>query len=377
MTSRKKQLCVGAAILVLSCVRIASWAAEEGQPVVQIAILLDTSNSMDGLIAQAKSELWRVVNEFVTAKRDGKRPEFQVALYEYGKNSIPANEGYLRMILPLTTDLDEVSKQLFALTTKGGDEYCGKVIRAAVEGLAWSKSSDDLKLIFIAGNEPFTQGDMDYRQSCKAAIEKGIIVNTIFCGAQSEGIATKWQDGALLAEGKYMNIDQNRSTVHVDAPQDREIVRLGEELNKTYVPFGAQGQAGIQRQAAQEANARAAAPASAVERQVTKSSAFYRNAAWDLVDAAKEGRAKLDELKTDDLPENMRKMSADERKAHVESQAGRRTELQGQINKLSEERKQYVAQKMKDAAASGASTLDAAMIRAVREQAAKKNMKFQ
>ena len=42
-----------------------------------------------------------------------------VALYEYGKDSIPASEGYLRQILPLTDDLDEVSKQLFALTTNG------------------------------------------------------------------------------------------------------------------------------------------------------------------------------------------------------------------------------------------------------------------
>jgi hypothetical protein len=30
---------------------------------VQIALLLDTSNSMDGLIDQAKSQLWKIVNE--------------------------------------------------------------------------------------------------------------------------------------------------------------------------------------------------------------------------------------------------------------------------------------------------------------------------
>ena len=44
------------------------------QPTVQIAILLDTSNSMDGLIAQAKTQLWNVVNEFVRAKKDGRPP---------------------------------------------------------------------------------------------------------------------------------------------------------------------------------------------------------------------------------------------------------------------------------------------------------------
>ena len=35
---------------------------------VQIALLLDTSNSMDGLINQAKSQLWDIVNEFSLAK---------------------------------------------------------------------------------------------------------------------------------------------------------------------------------------------------------------------------------------------------------------------------------------------------------------------
>ena len=55
------------------------------QPSVQIAILLDTSNSMDGLIAQAKTQLWNVVNEFVRAKKNGRPPAIQVALFEYGK----------------------------------------------------------------------------------------------------------------------------------------------------------------------------------------------------------------------------------------------------------------------------------------------------
>jgi hypothetical protein len=49
-------------------------AAVEKQPVVQIALLLDTSSSMDGLIAQAKSQLWKIVNEFINAKQNGVRP---------------------------------------------------------------------------------------------------------------------------------------------------------------------------------------------------------------------------------------------------------------------------------------------------------------
>ena len=49
---------------------------------IQLALLLDTSNSMDGLIDQAKSQLWKIVNELATSKKSGKPIDFYVALYE-------------------------------------------------------------------------------------------------------------------------------------------------------------------------------------------------------------------------------------------------------------------------------------------------------
>src|SRR5690349_20225863 len=102
------------------------------KPLVQIAVLLDTSGSMQGLIEQAKGQLWKIVNEFLKAKQDGQTPEVQVALYEYGKTSLSRDSGWIRQIVPLSTDLDKISEELFALKTNGGDEYCGWVIKDAV-----------------------------------------------------------------------------------------------------------------------------------------------------------------------------------------------------------------------------------------------------
>src|SRR5476651_182625 len=61
---------------------------ETKKPLVQIAILLDTSNSMDGLIEQAKGQLWKICNEFIKAKQGGVTPEVQVALYQSGNNGL-------------------------------------------------------------------------------------------------------------------------------------------------------------------------------------------------------------------------------------------------------------------------------------------------
>jgi hypothetical protein len=91
------------------------------QDKVQIALLLDTSSSMDGLIDQARSQLWKVVNTFVDARRDGVAPFVEVALYEYGNNDLSVDNNYIRQVQPLTRDLDEFSKKLFSLKTNGGE----------------------------------------------------------------------------------------------------------------------------------------------------------------------------------------------------------------------------------------------------------------
>lgn len=341
---------------------------------IQLAILLDTSNSMDGLIDQAKSQLWKIVNELATAKKDNQPVELFVALYEYGKDDLPAKENYLRNIVPFTQDLDKISDELFKLKTNGGQEYCGAVIMEAVNNLQWNKSNDNLKMIFIAGNEPFTQGGIDYKSACKNAIKKGIVVNTIFCGNYNEGIQTMWKDGADISDGKYMNIDHNAEIVHITAPQDDEIIKLGRELNKTYLAFGYNGKEKKTLQAEQDANSMSLSSEVMVQRSVTKSGGQYRNSTWDLVDAKKDGSVKIEELKDEELPDEMKKMSIKERKEYVDKMSKERENIQSKINKLNEERSKYIAKKMLENKKDN--TLDAVMIKTIREQAKMKNYNF-
>jgi hypothetical protein len=354
--------------LLLSIGRM-GWAA--AQPQIQLAILLDTSGSMDGLIGQAKSRLWKIVNELAAARKDGLAPQLQVALYEYGQDSIPAASGYLRRIVPLTDDLDRISEELFKLQTNGGQEYCGQVIRAAVDGLQWNKQKDSLKLIFIAGNEPFTQGAIDYKDSCREAIARGIIVNTIFCGNYQEGLQTEWKAGADLADGQYLAIDADQVLPVIRAPQDEEIARLSQELNGTYLAYGKDGAGGKERQKEQDQNAASVSGEVLAQRAAAKASPQYSNPAWDLVDAKKSGRVKLEEMNEADLPREMQGMSVKERGAYVAALQGKRENLQKKIAGLHAERERFVAGALKSQAT--ANSLDAAIISALRRQAALKN----
>jgi hypothetical protein len=341
---------------------------------IQLALLLDTSNSMDGLIDQAKSQLWKIVNELAVTKKDGQPVDLYVALYEYGKDAIPSQEGHLRNIVPFTEDLDKISDELFKLKTNGGQEYCGKVILDAVNNLQWKKSNDELKIIFIAGNEPFTQGDVDYKKACKKAVKNGVVVNTIFCGNYNEGVQTMWKNGADISDGKYINIDHNAEIVHIDAPQDVEIIKLGQQLNKTYIAFGNSGREKKELQAEQDANSMSLSPEVMVQRSVTKSGSQYRNSGWDLVDAKKDGTIKIEELKDEELPDEMKNMNVQERKTYLDKMEKEREKIQTKINNLNNERSKYIAQKKLEN--KNENTLDAVMIKTIREQAKQKNYSF-
>src|SRR5690606_28713382 len=135
-------------------------------PKIQAAILLDVSGSMDGLIDQAKAQLWNMVNTMGQTRCDSKAPEIEIALYEYGRSSNDENAGYVKQLSPFGANLDEISQQLFSLQTHGGAEYCGQVIYTSLHDLKWDTAANVYKVIFIAGNEDFLQGDLHYNKAC-------------------------------------------------------------------------------------------------------------------------------------------------------------------------------------------------------------------
>ncbi len=98
---------------------VAAGTQVKAKKVIRIALLLDTSSSMDGLIEQAKSQLWKLVNQLSFSRYGATKPELELALYEYGNDGISSRKDWIRMVTPFTNDLDLVSEKLFALKTNG------------------------------------------------------------------------------------------------------------------------------------------------------------------------------------------------------------------------------------------------------------------
>ena len=339
---------------------------------IKVALLLDTSNSMDGLIDQARAQLWEIVNELSYAKCNMERPNLKIALYEYGNDRLSNENGYIRQVSAFTNDLDYISEKLFSLTTNGGNEYCGQVIQTSVNELTWGTNESDLKLIFIAGNEPFTQGPVNYMSASTNAKEKQININTIYCGDYNDGISSMWQQGAQLGNGDYMAINHNQQTVHIPSPYDDYILELNIKLNKTYIPYGKQGRKKVASQAIQDTNASKYGKANEVSRTVSKSSSFYKNSSWDLVDAEAEQEdfsyAKIDKQL---LPKGLQQKTNKELETYVSKKKEERIKIQQKIQEENNKRAKYItAEKKKN---NINNHLENAMLNAIKKQGQQKN----
>ncbi len=340
---------------------------------IDLAICLDTSGSMSGLIDAARQKLWAIVNDLALADP---MPELRVAVVTFGNDGHLPENGWVAVDVPFTDDLDRVSERLFALTTNGGTEYVGRVLRIAGQ-LDWTPSPDALRLAIVAGNESAHQdAEMPYEDVCRDLIGRGILVNAIYCGRPTDTEAPGWRDVALLADGHFATIDQNDGTVVVESPFDEELTQLSAALNETYVPFGDAGAAGLENQRAQDANATGLNSAAAACRAKTKASALYA-CSWDLVDACSSGQVTLADLEADVLPEFMREMTPEERAAYVADRKRAREDIQAEIAELGAKRDAFVADELARAALDRSRSFDHAVLAAVRSQAESRGFEFE
>lgn len=345
------------------------------QDTVQIALLLDTSSSMDGLINQARSHLWKMVDDMgkMTRVVDGKlrSVRIQLALYEYGNDTISSKQGFIRQVTPFTTDLDAVSEKLGALFTNGGSEYVPQAIETAVEQLAWSTDPAALRFVFVAGNEDFTQGPIAPTKAMTLAAAKDISVQLIHCGGQDES----WAAGAKLAQSDLMTIDQDRVAEHIPAPQDDQILALGNTLNGTYLAYGAQGQAAAARQVNADASSAKLSKKVALERSQLKAKPSYDNRTWDLVDAVAGDTGFLAKAKDEELPTELQGKSLAEKEQLVRAKAAERAQLKAQIAKLEAERTAFLAAEQARLGKADAPSLESELTKGTKKIAGKKGYK--
>jgi len=349
----------------------ASPKTKDSKRKIQLVILFDTSNSMDGLLDQAKSRIWEIVNETSELRHSGEIPTLEIAMYDYGNDGI-GQKNYVRKQLDFTSDLDMVSKKLFGLRTNGGSEYCGAVIQDALLELNWSSDSRDLKMVYIAGNEPFNQGPVSYKEVCKLAMDKDVVVNTIYCGDRDQGIKEFWKDGASCSKGDYFNINSNEKIVFIPTPYDDQINKLSIQVNSTYVSYGSMGLEKKALQMEQDTEAMDMAPAVASMRAKAKTSSNYNNSQWDLVDAFIADSLVLENLDEKHLPKELQGKSEEELNEYVEGKIKERKEIQDLISELSVKRDAFIKEERAKDKSDKKDDFGTAVTKSIKERAVSK-----
>jgi len=361
-------------IIVLSVASQLSLAdkqiAPKAAPRVEVVFVLDTTGSMGSLIAGAKAKIWSIANQIVLGKP---KPVVHMGLVAYRDKG----DQYVTKTYALTDNIDQVYTDLMKFQAKGGGDTPENVNQAlydAVHKLKWSQDRKTLKIIYLVGDCPPHNEYKDvptYDKTAKAAIEKGIYINTILCGnnAQAEQV---WRKIALAAEGTFLAIAQSGGVTQVATPYDKELGKLNTELVGTVVVYG--------DRATQMRNSTLNLGAAKYSSEIQAKRAVFagssgKAATGDLLDAIRDEKADLSKLKKDELPENMKKMSADERKEYLAKKQADRDKIVKKIKDLSAKRAEYIKKalaKSKD----GKKGFDHKVVETLQRQAARKDIRY-
>jgi hypothetical protein len=246
--------------------------------------------------------------------------------------------------------------------------------------------------------------DVKYPEICKAAALKDIVINAIRCGSDPE-TESVWQNIAAKSEGQYMSIAQSGGVTVVSTPYDAKLVELSAKLMRTGVYAGEridrESALKIETEAADEADM-AAAMKDAKKLAVDAAKGEFRGKATragagrgaavggalggmgfgsgvgnaDLLGRyARDGAEALDKMKDEQLPEEMKKMSADERKKYLEKKVSERKEIEKQIEDIGKQRAQYIAEEIKKHG-SGDKSFDSVVLDMLKKQGIKKGISF-
>ena len=119
---------------------------------------------------------------------------------------------------------------------------------------------------------------------------------------------------SLMGHGEYIPIPQDGgAVVIIETPYDGEIIELQNGVNRTVVPYGSHAQQTSVNQKTAQVGAASAPAASDMVSYLSKSRrsgpAEAVTGSGDLVADVAAGRQKLEALKDDDLPSDVRKMN--------------------------------------------------------------------
>jgi hypothetical protein len=326
---------------------------------------------MKGLINAAKQKIWSISNQITTGTPT---PYVKVGLVAYRDRG----DAYITKVFDLTDDLDKVYADLMGFQAAGGGDFPESVNQAlheSVTKISWSKDKKTLRMIFLVGDAPPHMDypdDVKYPETCKLAVMNDIIINTVQCGKHKE-TEKYWREICSLAEGSYVQIDaKGGPIVAVETPFDGDLAKINGELAKRTLSFGSH-----EAQAKGAAKAKAGAEL-APTAQADRVGFLIRNAgggtSYDLLHNVQTGKVKLEDLKKDELPAELRELNLEQQKDYLKKIDGERKELTQKALELDKKRNDFINKKNVENAKTTGSTFDNQVLQILQQQAGRNKL---
>jgi len=316
---------------------VPSTHAADIAPKIEVSFVLDTTGSMNLLLAGAKQKIWTIARQVAAGKPS---PAIRISLIGYRDRG----DQYVTKVFDLSDDLDAVYGHLMEFQAGGGGdtpESVNQALNEAVTKVSWSKDPGALKVIFLVGDAPphmDYSDDVKYPETLRLAKQAGIVIIAIQCGNYPPTTAS-WTDIATSSGGGFVQLDQSGGMTRTSTPVDAELARVGAELNRTVVPYG---NAARQSEVMTKGSRAGGADVDRLVYLNVDSAEFGAKVVvtgdgeliWDVVNR----KVKLEEIPDSDLPVQLKSMTLEARKDFVDQQFSKRKELQIKVDELSTKR---------------------------------------
>ncbi len=337
---------------------------------VEVVFCIDTTGSMGGLLAGAKKKIWAICNQIAGGRPT---PALRVGLVAYKDKG----DDYVTKVTDLSRDLDSIHTELESLQAGGGGDIPESVNQAlddAVNKISWAKDKRTLKIIFLVGDAPphmdYTD-DVKYPVTCKKALDRGIYINSIQCGDDAD-CTRYWKDIAEKSGGEYVAIALTGGVVTVTTVHDAKLIALGKKLFDSALIYGNLDEK--RRGGAMVAAAKGLSGPTGADR-VAFAAKSRRIGPFDLIDAMRKRKVKLEDIPEAELPAALKDLTAEERRDFVEKVIRERTGLYADAVELEKKRAEAMATDL-GKRAGGKDGFDTKVLEILRKQAKKFDISY-
>lgn len=171
-------------------------------PVVEVVLCVDATHDMAAALAALRRDFPAICERLAQGRP---RPALRVGLVAYRDRG----DAFLTRITDLTSDLSVIHLALAELAAEGGGdapEAVNQALHEAVQLISWSPDRAAARHVVLLGNAPphlDYDDDIPYRETCRAAAARGVVIHAVQVGDDAE-CAACWQDIARRTGGRYL-----------------------------------------------------------------------------------------------------------------------------------------------------------------------------